>query len=82
MWPQEGSVCGRVYGSVHSGQVRVERRWDRAADMGTVALGAGGRAIVRMLLSAEEDGGSGSAAAAAAAAAAEEEDEPPTMVWY
>ena len=77
VWPQLGSVCGRVYGWAHRGQVRVERRWDKVDDMGTVVLEMGGRAIglllvVELSLSAAE--------AAAAAAAAEDDDEEPAIL--
>ena len=63
--------------------MRVERRWDRAEDMGAVVLGVGGMAIglvVELLLLEEElECGSSVADAAAAVATVEEEDEPPAM---
>ena len=58
----------------------MERRWDRAVDMGMVALEVGGMAIVALLvlelvvLSAADD------AAAGAAAAAEGDDEEPAIL--
>ena len=58
----------------------MERRWDRAVDMGMVALEVGGMAIGLLLVlelvvvSAADD------AAAGAAAAAEEDDEEPAIM--
>ena len=76
VWPQLGRVCGNVYGWVHRGQVRVERRWDKVDDMGMVVLGVGGMAIVALLVLLELVL---SAVEAAAASAAEDDDEEPAM---